>query len=83
VANAGDRWPENVSGRFYVDEQCIDCDLCRELATDFFRRQDDRGYSYVYRQPEGEEGTEDCAEAMDSCPVGAIGSDGSPFRRKA
>src|SRR4051812_30960716 len=24
--------PENVPGRYYVDDTCIDCDLCRETA---------------------------------------------------
>jgi 4Fe-4S single cluster domain of Ferredoxin I len=23
---------KNVSGKFYCDDQCIDCDLCRETA---------------------------------------------------
>ena len=32
MADRNDRVPENVSGRFYVDSTCIDCDLCREAA---------------------------------------------------
>jgi ferredoxin len=68
--------PENVPGRYYVDEECIDCDLCREEAPDNFTRQEDEGYSYVYKQPENEEEEEMCKEAMDNCPVEAIGNDG-------
>ena len=49
------KWKDNVKGRFYVDEECIDCDLCRETAPDNFTRNDDGGYSYVYKQPENEE----------------------------
>ena len=68
--------PENTPGRYYVDEECIDCDLCREEAPDNFTRQEDEGYSYVYKQPENEEEEEMCKQAMDGCPVEAIGDDG-------
>jgi hypothetical protein len=44
--------PQNVPGRFYVDTNCIDCDVCRDLAEANFPRDDDGGYSYVYKQPE-------------------------------
>ena len=73
MAQLEDKWPENITGRFYVDEQCIDCDLCRELAPSFFRRNDEQGYSYVYSQPESPEDIGDCQEALESCPVEAIG----------
>lgn len=73
MAQVEDKWPENITGRFFVDEQCIDCDLCRELAPSYFRRNDDKQYSYVYSQPESEEGVDECQEALESCPVEAIG----------
>lgn len=76
MADKTQKQPENVSGRFYVDEQCIDCDLCRETAPEFFRRHEDGGYSYVYRQPRNEEETRLCLEALEGCPVEAIGNDG-------
>jgi hypothetical protein len=47
MADKTDKWPENTTGKFYVDQQCIDCDLCRETAPDFFTRDDDGGFSYV------------------------------------
>ena len=56
MAQIEDRWPDNLPGKFYVDEQCIDCDLCRELAPEFFRRNDDQGYSYVFNQPDSQDG---------------------------
>ncbi len=34
-----------------MDNQCIDCDLCRETAPDNYKRNDDGGYSYVHKQP--------------------------------
>jgi ferredoxin len=76
MADKEDKWAENVEGKFYVDEQCIDCDLCRETAPDNFTRDEDGGYSYVYKQPENEEELELCVEAMEGCPVEAIGDDG-------
>ena len=76
MAQIEDRWPDNLPGKFYVDEQCIDCDLCRELAPDFFRRNDDQGYSYVFNQPDSQDGVGECEEALESCPVEAIGNDG-------
>jgi ferredoxin len=76
MAEVAEKWPDNSPGRFYVDEQCIDCDLCRELAPEFFRRNDGQGYSYVYHQPSTDEERGECEEALESCPVEAIGNDG-------
>jgi ferredoxin len=76
VADAKDRLPENAAGRYYVDSQCIDCDVCRVTAPANFQRDEEKGYSYVYRQPTGPEEEAQCQEAMDSCPVEAIGDDG-------
>jgi ferredoxin len=73
VAN---KYAENVDGKFYVDDQCIDCDLCRETAPANFKRNDDGGHSYVYKQPESPDEEGLCKEAMEGCPVEAIGSDG-------
>ena len=78
MADKSDKWEENAPGMFYVDQQCIDCDLCRETAPDFFMRNEDGGYSYVYRQPTSEEDIELCMEALEGCPVDAIGDDGDP-----
>ncbi|MDR3317161.1 MAG: ferredoxin [Puniceicoccales bacterium] len=77
MADVRDKWPENVPGEYYVDDQCIDCDLCREIAPDFFKRENGGGYSYVARQPKSEEDAALCLEALESCPVGAIGNDGA------
>lgn len=76
MADKNDKRPESVTGKFYVDSQCIDCDLCRETAPKNFTRQDDGGYSYVFKQPEGQEEIDKCMEALEGCPVDAIGKDG-------
>jgi ferredoxin len=76
VADPTQKLPENVTGKYYVDAQCIDCDVCRVTAPGNFQRSDQKGYSYVFRQPADPEEEAQCQEAMDCCPVEAIGSDG-------
>ena len=76
MADRDDKLPDNVPGRFYVDGQCIDCDLCQQTAPLNFERNDAEGFSYVIRQPETTEELELCREALDECPVEAIGDDG-------
>lgn len=66
----------NVSGKFYVDSNCIDCDLCRENAPNNFARDEDEGVSIVNKQPTNDEELEQCQAAMEGCPVEAIGDDG-------
>lgn len=78
MANPENRFEENTPGKFYVDEQCIDCDLCRERLPDVFARSEEGGHSYVTRQPLTPEEIEESLVALDDCPVEAIGSDGVP-----
>ena len=70
------RLPQNVPGRYYVDESCIDCDMCRETAPQFFKRDDEIGMSFVYRQPVTAEELTLAEEAKKSCPTDSIGNDG-------
>ncbi len=76
MADRKDKVPESVPGKYYVDSQCIDCDVCRVTAPRNFQRNEDKGYSYLSSQPSGPEEDAQCQEAMDSCPVEAIGRDG-------
>lgn len=76
MANKADKWDLNAGGKFYVDQQCIDCDLCRETAPSFFQRHDEGGFSYVFKQPSTDEEIAQCMEALEGCPVEAIGNDG-------
>ncbi len=76
MAEEEDKYSDNVAGKYYVDDQCIDCDLCRETAPDSFTRNDDGGYSFVYKQPANDEEDNLAKEAMEGCPVEAIGDDG-------
>ena len=61
-------------GEFFVAEQCIDCDLCRQMAPAIFKRKftGAGGISFVERQPTSVFELNKAAEAMDACPVGAI-----------
>jgi ferredoxin len=79
MAQPGDRFEKGVGqpagiGEFFVSEQCIDCDLCRQVAPEIFARKftGTGGMSFVKRQPENEFELGKTSEALDSCPVGAI-----------
>ena len=76
MADLDAKVPENVVGKYFVDEDCIDCDACRENAPNNFTRNEDEGYSYVYKQPEGDLELKECAEDLKGCPVDAIGDFG-------
>ena len=66
MANKADKWANNAGGKFYVDQQCIDCDLCRETAPAFFTRNDEGGHSFVHKQPESEDDIALCMEALEA-----------------
>ena len=76
MANRTQKLPENVSGRYYVDITCIDCDLCRQTAPANFARNADKGYSYVVKQPASLEEEKFCQQAKIECPTDSIGDDG-------
>lgn len=76
MANKEDRVQENIAGQMFVDTQCIDCNLCRDTAPNNFKRSEEGGYSYVFKQPENDDESKQCKEAMESCPVEAIGDGG-------
>ena len=76
MSESSAKYEENVSGVFYVDNTCIDCDACRESAPGNFTRNDDGGYSFVDKQPESEDEYQMCLDAMEGCPVESIGEDG-------
>lgn len=76
MADQTDKVEGNVTGKYYVDANCIDCDVCRETAPNNFRANEDEGFSYVFKQPEDDDEEALCQDAMESCPVEAIGDDG-------
>jgi ferredoxin len=76
MADPSDKLPDNAEGAWYVDSNCIDCDLCRQTAPDNFVRNEENGYTYVAKQPESDEEEANMRDAMEECPVEAIGDDG-------
>jgi glyoxylase-like metal-dependent hydrolase (beta-lactamase superfamily II)/ferredoxin len=72
MASIARRLPENVAGDFYVDETCIDCDACRQIAPATFRDHGDQ--SSVYRQPLTEEETQLALKSLVACPTASIGT---------
>ena len=76
MAEKINRLPENVPGTYYIDSTCIDCDMCRSTAPDFFRRNEEIGMSVVYRQPVTPEEFALAEEAKQGCPTESIGNDG-------
>lgn len=76
MADKTDKVAGNADGPFYVDTNCIDCDLCRQTAPDNFERNEDEGFSYVAKQPQNEQEEQSCRDAIEECPVEAIGDDG-------
>ena len=83
MAFVKDKLPDNVPGKYYVDRQCIDCDVCRDTSPANFARNDENGYSYVYKQPSSPEEEALCDEALNACPVEAIGDDAVPVSSSA
>jgi ferredoxin len=77
MANRNDKLPENMPGAYYVDSSCIDCDMCRGEAPQFFRRNDEIGFSIVQRQPITPEEFKLAEEAKQGCPTESIGNDGA------
>jgi len=72
MANVQLRLPENVPGDFFVDQSCIDCDTCSQLAPSVFRDHGEQ--CSVYRQPQTEEDTRLAMMSLVACPTGSIGT---------
>ena len=76
MADVTDKWPENKAGKFYVDRTCIACDACCIAAPDNFKMNENDGHAYLSKQPESPEEANFCQEALEGCPVEAIGTEG-------
>lgn len=76
MADKNDKYPENVKGKFYVDRACIACDACVTTAPENFSMDENDGHAFLSKQPQTPEEVEACVEAIEGCPVEAIGDDG-------
>lgn len=76
MANLSGKQADNAEGKYYVDDQCIACNLCVTTAPENFKMSEDGSHAFVYKQPKNEEEEKLCAEAMTECPTNSIGDDG-------
>jgi ferredoxin len=70
-ASTNTRYSKNVPGKWFVDDSCIDCDYCKNIAFNNFKRDAEDGQYYVCKQPTESEIVK-CLEAKKKCPVNAI-----------
>jgi glyoxylase-like metal-dependent hydrolase (beta-lactamase superfamily II)/ferredoxin len=75
VAQKHLRLARNQPGSFYVDESCIDCETCRQIAPGTFAEAPELGKSFVYAQPENDGARLLAQMALVSCPTASIGSE--------
>ena len=61
---------EQEAGEYFIKDTCIDCDLCRNTAPLFFTR---KHTANVTRQPLALQEHRACRDALEACPVEAIG----------
>ncbi len=66
----------DVSEKYFVNDTCIGCAICSEIAPDNFCFDHEQGCDFVCKQPGTETEERLCVEAMDICPVNAIESAG-------
>ena len=76
MANLNLRRSENVSGDFYVDSTCIDCDTCRWMNPEVFTRKAEM--SAVHHQPVNDLERLAALQALLSCPTASIGTVDKP-----
>lgn len=62
MADSSEKFPENIPGDYYVDENCVFCGTCIELAPDNVASKNG-DYAYVQKQPENPEEEDACEEA--------------------
>ncbi|MCU1279375.1 MAG: Metallo-beta-lactamase superfamily protein [bacterium] len=78
MARLAHRLADNAPGAFFVDDSCIDCDACRQIAPATFARSRQEGQSYVAAQPAAGDGETRALMALVACPTASIGT--SPKR---
>ena len=81
MANRKLKFNTNISGKYFVDKNCIGCLLCKVIAPNNFVENLDEniefGNNYVSKQPVNMQEEALCLEAMENCPADAIGNDGA------
>ena len=70
------KWVDNAAGKYYIDKNCIMCDVCRDIAPGMFDESEDGDHHILIKQPLNASEEDAIREAMHQCPVEAIGDDG-------
>lgn len=81
MADKSLRNPDNVPGRWYVDDTCTPCHTCMDIAGPgtahpLMKYNADETKVLFSMQPSGPDQEEAAQEALDLCPTQAIGNDG-------
>ena len=73
MADITQRYDDNIPGSFYVDMECIACDTCKGVSPKHFKLTEDYSHAIVFQQPTTQDDIQACIDAIDACPVDAIG----------
>ena len=81
MADKSIKLPDQVPGRWYVDDTCTPCHVCLDEAgpqSDFhlLAYNDDESKVLFIKQPATAEETDAAQRALEICPTNAIGDDG-------
>jgi glyoxylase-like metal-dependent hydrolase (beta-lactamase superfamily II)/ferredoxin len=74
MARLARRLPENAAGDLFVDDTCIDCETCRQIAPSVFARDVRARQSVVSQQPVSPSDERRALMAIVACPTASIGS---------
>ena len=71
-----ERYPDNVPGAWFTNDECTCCTLCGEIAPEVFRESDEGTHHIVHSHPASVDQLALAEEAKEACPVEAIESGG-------
>jgi ferredoxin len=77
MADNANKQPENVAGKWYVDNTCVPCNSCMDEKPSCLKYSADETHVYFSKQPETPEELAAAQRALDVCPTGSIGNDGA------
>ena len=58
---------------YFVHDACIACDTCTDIISSCFKLTEDYDHAFVCKQPATQDEIERCDQALEACPVAAIG----------
>lgn len=76
MADKNSKQPDNVPGKWYVDQTCVPCSVCVEEAPMLLKFSDNHAHMFFQKQPTNSEEEAAAQRALEICPTGAIGNDG-------